>query len=739
MISSNRTICFAVKFVVWVLLLTVQLSASSLLVLEEGQRPNDSRLGPLRGERGDFGFHPPQSVEAWRESSEEIRRIMMVSLGLWPLPTPTPLNPVIHGRVHMGDYTLEKVYFESFPGFFVTGNLYRPLGMKGPRPTVLSPHGHFPGGRFIDEGQDEVRRRIVRGGERFENGGRSFMQARCVQLARMGCVVFHYDMIGYGDSQQISLEVAHKFPRSRVPIAAAPQSGLYSADAELRLQSVMGLHTYNGIRALDFLETLSDVDMSRLAVTGGSGGGTQTFMLCAVDSRPLVSVPAVIVGATRQGGCTCEHTCGLRWGTYNLDFTALHAPKPMLLISADDSTRTMPENGFPELQQLYTLFDAKTSIGHRAHLHFPHNYNYVSRSAMYQWINRHLDLREKEPIVESDYHRLSKDDLTVWNESHPSPPEELTFTDRLLEQWKQDTQSQIRGWFPSDMISFSPFQAKLREAWRILLRHRPDHDFGVSVTKLKVETRSDYQASWGLLRYQTIDQHQAAIPMVLLKPLKTLITKTVLWVSRDGKAALFDADGGLKSGVRKLIQSGVAVIGLDLLYQGEFLLSSDEPVKNRILPGEDAFASWTYCYNLPLFAQRTHDILAAAAWAQQEITSSSELFLFGIEGGGLWCAAALAVDGGLIDGAAIDTEGFRFSSLTDIYDASFVPGSVRYLDVPGLLSLAAPDRLLLAGEDADSVEALRNIFRLGAATDKLSVYEGADADASAVDWVLNLR
>jgi hypothetical protein len=83
----------------------------------------------------------------------------------------------------------------------------------------------------------------------------------------------------------------------------------------------------------------------RIAVAGGSGGGTRTFMLSAVDDRPLVSVPVVIVSTTRQGGCTCENISGLRIGTYNLEFTAPHAPKPLLLISADDATRTMPERG----------------------------------------------------------------------------------------------------------------------------------------------------------------------------------------------------------------------------------------------------------------------------------------------------------------------------------------------------------------------------------------------------------
>jgi len=97
---------------------------------------------------------------------------MLVTLGLWPVPTSSPLNRVIHGAIDQGDYTIEKVYFESVPGFYVTGNLYRPKGKNGKLPAVLSPHGHFPGGRFQDEGLETVRGRIVKGAERFEDGGR---------------------------------------------------------------------------------------------------------------------------------------------------------------------------------------------------------------------------------------------------------------------------------------------------------------------------------------------------------------------------------------------------------------------------------------------------------------------------------------------------------------------------------------------------------------------------------------
>src|SRR5688572_1835558 len=423
--------------------------AAAPRVLPPGELPADTRLGPLRGEVGDFNLVPAASPEQWKQRSDLVRRTMLVALGLWPMPTPTPLNAVIHGRIDLGDYTVEKVYFESLPGFFVTGNLYRPMGRAGKLPAVLSPHGHFPGGRFQDSGDEGVRREIAGGAERYEDGGRSVMQSRCAHLARMGCVVFLYDKIGYGDSQQLSEELVHRFSRTRIKYRQPPERGFYSPAAESRLQNVMGLHTYNSIRAMDFLTSLPDVDPQRIAVTGASGGGTQTFMLCAVDPRPLVSVPVVIVSTTRQGGCTCENICGLRMGTNNLEFTALHAPKPLLLISADDATRTMPQRGFPELVQHYRALGAEANVEHAALLQYPHNFNYVSRAAMYEFVNRHLKLGLSSPIVEQPYQRLSREKLTVWNAQHPAPRGGPEFEQRLLSWLAEDSDRQLSALAPA--------------------------------------------------------------------------------------------------------------------------------------------------------------------------------------------------------------------------------------------------------------------------------------------------
>ena len=117
----------------------------------------------------------------------------------------------------------------------------------------------------------EVLDEINQGAERFENGGRSPCVPQCSAGPHGLCGFFHYDMIGYADNEQISYELAHRFAKQREHMNTSDGWGLFSAQAELRLQSVMGLQTWNSMRALDFLTTLPDVDARRLAITRASG------------------------------------------------------------------------------------------------------------------------------------------------------------------------------------------------------------------------------------------------------------------------------------------------------------------------------------------------------------------------------------------------------------------------------------------------------------------------------------
>src|SRR5262245_15362706 len=166
-------------------------------------RCTDSRLGPPKTLHGYFPFHPPTDKKAWEARRKAVREQVLVATGLWPMPEKTPPQPVIHGKIDRDGYTIEKVFFASYPGQYVSGNLYRPKGKKGKLPAVLNPHGHWANGRFYDACEETARASIKEGAEKTMAGARYPLQARCAQLARMGCVVFFYDMVGRADSQQI--------------------------------------------------------------------------------------------------------------------------------------------------------------------------------------------------------------------------------------------------------------------------------------------------------------------------------------------------------------------------------------------------------------------------------------------------------------------------------------------------------------------------------------------------------
>ena len=219
--------------------------------------------------------------------AERVRRQVLVATGLWPMPAKTPANAVVHGRVDRDGYTVERVYLESFPGHFVTGSLYRPKGRGGKLPGVLCPHGHWPNGRFYATDEKKIRWDLVEGAERFEVGGRYPVQARCMQLARMGCVVFHYDMVGYADSVQL----AHG-PGFRPAMSTPENWGYFSPQAEARLQTMMGLQTYNSLRAFDWLSSREDVDPQRMSLWFGPVLGTLVFIALSPYAQARFVYPA---------------------------------------------------------------------------------------------------------------------------------------------------------------------------------------------------------------------------------------------------------------------------------------------------------------------------------------------------------------------------------------------------------------------------------------------------------------
>jgi dienelactone hydrolase len=702
--------------------------------LPEGKQPDDSRLSPLKDLDGYFPFEPPQTEADWAKRREQVQRRLKVALGVWPMPTKTPLNAVIHSSVEKDDYTVERVYFESMPGFFVTGSLYRPKNGEGPFPGVLCPHGHWANGRFHDAGEGAAKAAVSSGAEKDEEAARSPLQARCVHLARMGCVVFHYDMIGYADSQQISFEVAHRFAKQRPEMNRAENWGLYSPQAESHVQSVMGLQTIISIRALDFLAALPDVDEKRLAVTGASGGGTQTFILAGIDPRPAVAVPAVMVSTAMQGGCTCENAALLRVGTGNVEIAGLFAPKPLGLTAADDWTREMETKGYPQLRELYQRLGAADNVALWANTQFGHNYNLVSRLAMYGWMNEHLDLGQKAPIEERPFERLSTEEMTVWTDSHPKPPGGDEFERKLLAWWTEDSQTQLDALQPQDEKSLREFREVVGGGVDVVIGR--DLPQGADLEKENIEKtqRDGYLEIVCLVRNV---KHGEELPAVFLHP-ENWNGQAVLWIDERGKAGLYQDDGSPNPHVQKLLDDGAAVGGVDLLYQGEFLADGQPVAQTRRVKNPREAAAYTFGYNPALFARRVHDVLTMVAFIRNHDLAPKSVDVVGLGKAGPWVAAARAQARDAIDRAVVDTGGFRFAGVTDIHSPEFLPGGAKYFDLPGMLAVGAPAELWLAGEGEQAPEIIRAAYRAAKGEDAVHVYAGETDKAAeaAVSWLL---
>jgi hypothetical protein len=242
---------------------------------------------------------------------------------------------------------VENVAFEAAPGFYVFGNLYRPLRHARKLPAILVAHGHF-------------KERGWYARTRPEN------QILCANLAAMGAVVFTYDMIGWGDSKQLDHHV----------------------------RNVLQLQLWDSIRAVDFLESLPEVDSGRIGITGASGGATQAILLAAVDSRIRASMPVAMVSSGYTGNEACEDGMGIRKipgfaDTNNSEIAAVIAPRPLMIISdGADWTKHFPQDDFPYIRRIYELFGGAANA---QNLHFPkgkHDYGPSYRQTAYHFFSK---------------------------------------------------------------------------------------------------------------------------------------------------------------------------------------------------------------------------------------------------------------------------------------------------------------------------------------------------------------
>jgi hypothetical protein len=318
--------------------------------------PPDPREGLNLHSKTRFTPRYHSNLKAWEARREHLRRQILVSAGLYPLRPRPPVPVHRFGRIDKGPYAVEKIALETLPGFAVGANLYTPARLQRPAPAVLVAHGHWKHGRTHHAEDYSV-------------------PALCANLAAQGFVVLAWDMVGYEDTQQLP----HDFGRSQ--------------DELVWLFSPFSLQLWNAIRALDFVESLPEVNRFLIGMTGASGGGTQTYLLAAVDERIRAAAPGGMVSASFQGDDVCEMAPGLRIDTNNVELASLIAPRHLMLVAATgDWTRDTPRIELPAIRSVYALYGQERRAT-AAMIDAGHNCNRQSREAIYAFFHRTLARR----------------------------------------------------------------------------------------------------------------------------------------------------------------------------------------------------------------------------------------------------------------------------------------------------------------------------------------------------------
>jgi cephalosporin-C deacetylase-like acetyl esterase len=346
-----------------------------------------------------------KTLAEWLARRPRLKQEYFDMLGLWPLPEKTPLHASITGTLERDNVVIEKLHFQSRPGLYVTGNLYRPKNVEGRLPGVLYVCGHSARGR------DGNKAAFQDHGLWFGTNGYICLIIDTLQLGEIPGV--HHGTYGIGHEN-------YAIQRNPVEVRWWWQALGYTP---------AGVECWNGIRAIDYLVSRPDVDAERIAVTGISGGGAATFWISAADERVKCAVPvsgmsdleSYVSHKVINGHCDCMflvNTYGWEWTT----IAALVAPRPLLFCNSDQDP-IFPMDGnrriIARLRKLYAMY-GKPELVDDYVSHGGHDYRPDLRIAIFKWINKHIK-KDSSPVKDADSKPIPGKEMRVFPDDKDMP------------------------------------------------------------------------------------------------------------------------------------------------------------------------------------------------------------------------------------------------------------------------------------------------------------------------------
>jgi dienelactone hydrolase len=529
------------------------------------------------------------------------------------LPDRTPLNPQITGVISRDGYRVEKVIFESQPKHYVTALLFLPIHKEHnpPYPGVLVPCGHSSNGKAY---------------ESYQSVG--------ALLALNGMAALVFDPIDQGERGQLISEL----PR----LSGTKAHTMLGVGSILLGRNTARFEIWDGMRAIDYLQSRPEVDPDRIGCTGNSGGGTQTSYLMALDDRIVAAAPSCYITSFERlldtiGPQDAEQNIygQLAFGMDHADYLMMRAPMPILICAATKDFFDIKGtwDSFRYAKRLYS----RLGFAERINLlenDAKHNYNRLQRQSVVRWMARWL-LKKDEPITEPDIKLLSDEEIQCTPRGQVMLLEAARSTYDLNRDYERDLAERRKKLWATK--NHTDQLEKVREITSIRkLADMPK----IEVVRSGIIQRNGYQIKKMILKPEAgID-----LPALMFVPgtdasRQTSRRGTILYIHEKAKGV--DAAPG--GPIEKLIKAGRCVLAVDLRGTGETKQDKQGKLTGAAGPDwKDVFTA--YLLGRSYVGMRAEDVLVCARFLSQEQAVPVNLIAVGNVGVPALHAAALEPD-----------------------------------------------------------------------------------------------